>query len=68
MWAMWRCNSFLRASVRTEVERTSTSVSSISWMIRRTIFSGSSALSSMALRLALTMSVILEKMPMVFSR
>src|SRR3954454_4444890 len=50
--------------VRTVLERTSTSVSSISWMTRRISFSGSSARSRMELRLELMMSVRREKMPM----
>ena len=49
---------------RAEELRTSTRVSSISWIIRRIIFSGSSALSSSAFRLEFTMSDILEKIPM----
>ena len=56
-----RSNSFLSAMARAEVVRTSTSVPSISWRIMRTIFSGSSALSSKALMLELTMSVMREK-------
>ena len=46
---------------RAEVERTSTRASSISLMIRRTIFSGSSALSSKAFKFELMMSVMREK-------
>jgi hypothetical protein len=52
------------AIARAAAERTSTRVSSISWMISRTTFSGSSALSSIALMLELMMSLILEKTPM----
>lgn len=55
--------SFLLAMVFADAERTSTSVSSISWMIRRTIFSGSSALSSKALMFEFTISVKREKIP-----
>ena len=58
-----RAASFLSAIARAAAERTSTSVSSISWIMRRTIFSGSSALSSMALMFELTMSVKREKIP-----
>jgi len=42
-------------------------VSSFSWMISRTTFSGSSALSSIALMLELMMSLILEKTPMLLT-
>ncbi len=54
---------FLSASARADVERTSTSVSSISWIIRRTSFCGSSAFSSRELMLAFTMSAKREKYP-----
>ena len=55
---------FLSAKMRAEADRTSTNVSSISWMIRRIIFSGSSALSHIAFRFEFTMSDSLEKIPM----
>src|SRR4051812_30762774 len=57
--------SFFSVMVRTAAERTSTSVSSISWIISFTIFSGSSAWSRSELMLAFTMSVRREKMPMM---
>ena len=60
---MSRSYSFLSAIDRAAAERTSTRQSSISWMMRRAIFSGSSALSSMALRLELMMSDSREKTP-----
>nr|QTX15095.1 hypothetical protein [Klebsiella pneumoniae] len=49
------------ASARAELERTSTSVSSISRIINRTSFCGSSAFSSNALMLAFTMSAKTRK-------
>ena len=53
------------ANTRAEELRTSTRVSSISWIISRIIFSGSSAWSSMELMFELMMSVMRENMPMV---
>ena len=53
--------------MRAAFARTSTRVSSISWIICRIIFSGSSARSSAAFRLALMMSVSREKIPMTCS-
>src|SRR5688572_14449429 len=50
--------------VRAAEARTSTKVSSISRMIMRIIFAGSSALSSRSVILAATISRVREKMPM----
>src|SRR5687767_4755034 len=50
--------------VRAAEERTSTKVSSISMMIIRIIFDGSSALSSKSVTLAAMMSRVREKIPM----
>jgi hypothetical protein len=61
-----RFRSFLSAIDRAAADLTSTSVSSISWIIKRTIFSGSSALSRIALMLEFTMSLNLVKIPMMF--
>ncbi len=52
---------FLVGEEAGQIERSFTSSSSISWMIRRTIFWGSSALSSRAVRLELMMSARREK-------
>jgi len=60
-----RSISFFSAIVRTAEERTSTSVSSISWMMSRIIFSGSWARSRIALMLEFTISARREKIPMV---
>src|SRR5690349_10485316 len=60
---MSRSYSFLSAIERAAAERTSTRQSSISWMISRAIFSGSSALSSIALMFELMMSDSREKTP-----
>ena len=59
--------SLRSAIARAAVERTSTNVSSISWIMRRTSFSGSSALSRIELMFEFTMSVKREKMPMARS-
>ena len=58
-----RRDCLLLRNHRAGLLRTSTRVSSISWMISRIIFSGSSALSHSAFRLEFTMSEILEKFP-----
>jgi hypothetical protein len=60
--AIWRRISFWSAIVRAAEARTSTRVSSISRMIIRIIFAGSSALSSRSVMLAATMSRVREKM------
>ncbi len=65
--SMRRSSCFFSASARAEVERTSTSVSSISWIISRTSFCGSSALSNSVLMLAFTISAKREKIPMMLS-
>jgi len=65
--AIWRRISFWSAIVRAAEARTSTSVSSISRMIMRIIFAGSSALSSRSAKLAATMSRVREKMPIRYS-
>ena len=61
--AIWRRISFWSAMVRAAEARTSTRVSSISRMIMRTIFAGSSALSSRSVTLAAMMSRVREKIP-----
>jgi hypothetical protein len=55
--------SFWSAMVRAAEARTSTRVSSISRMIMRIIFAGSSARSSRSVTFAATMSRVREKMP-----
>jgi hypothetical protein len=65
--AIWRRISFWSAIVRAADARTSTSVSSISRMIIRIIFAGSSALSSRSAKFAATMSRVREKMPILSS-
>ena len=61
---IWRRISFWSAIVRAAEARTSTRVSSISRMIIRIIFAGSSALSSRSVTLAAMISRVREKMPM----
>ena len=62
---MCRPSSLRSAMHLAAADRISTSVSSISWIISRMIFSGSSAFSSTALMFALMMSLNREKIPMV---
>src|SRR3569623_2623559 len=62
--ATWRRISFWSAMVRAAEARTSTNVSSISRMIMRIIFAGSSALSKRSVKLAAMMSRVREKLPM----